>query len=286
MSTVSAGPLYTINGPLPEAPPNCLLATPGVLLEESPAPESRFPAGTALMGYPAGLPDLWAECAEGSDDIKSEGDDGVPTPTFYSFAVYQAVKCSFRGTFMADELTDMAKAVLRATESFGVERALAYGVPGSGSPFFTDGNLIDLTGGTAVSPGVGIAILDEAIAGTSGRQGLIHATPGSVDGLGFIPVGDGGETIELISGGGNRIVSGGGYIDPDKTFPDGGPPDTEAMMFATGPVHVYLREEIFTPPLEQVLDREMNDYVTRPERFVYAYWDTAVQFGALVDWAT
>jgi hypothetical protein len=287
MSTVEAGPKFVVGGPVPEAPRHSLLATPGVRLASAPpgVDGDRFPAAAEVLLYPSWMPDDWVECTEGTARVKGEGGDLVD-PRFQSFAVYEPIGCSFRGQFQYDEMLDYAIAVLEATMSWRIERNLAHGLFGVDQPYFADGNRVDLTPSTgAVRPGLALSILDQAL-GTTGRVGMIHATPAIVDALGAIPVGSGEAPTVLESANGTPIVSGGGYIDPDKVFDGSADVDTVDWMYATGKVHVYVRPGApFVPNLEETLEREDNDFVVRPERFVFAYWDNTVQYGVQVDWS-
>ena len=103
--------------------------------------------------------------------------------------VYKGIKCStisFGGD--PEDLFRRAERLLDATLSAGVERGLAEGVAGSSNPFFGDANVDDLTSGTAVSPGVALSYLEQAI-GTTCRHGMIHATPAVIAALQAFPLG-------------------------------------------------------------------------------------------------
>lgn len=284
MSTVAAGPLFVLAGPAPEAPPNSLLNTPGVMQEGAPVVgengEPRWPAGATIFGHPASVPSIWAECFDGTDDVKDQ-DSEIPEGAFRSFSIYIPVGCSFRGRFSVDELQQKAEDVLMATRSHAVERVLAHGHWMVNQPKLMDGT--DLSPGSPVSPGIGISILDQAI-GLTGRKGMIHATPASVDALGAIPLGGDDDSLELVTLNGTPIVAGTGYIDPEKELGEVAS-DTIDWMFATGPVEAYVREEIFVPDLEEALDRSMNDWVMRPETEAFVYWDTALNVRVQVDWS-
>ena len=47
-----------------------------------------------------------------------------------------------------------------------------------------------------------------------------------------------------------------------------------------------MHAEVNVLEIADVLDRETNDLTYRAERFVVAAWDTALQAGVLIDWAT
>ena len=108
--------------------------------------------------------------------------------------------------------------VLDATLSAGVERALAEGAPLSNNPFLSDGNMDPLASGNAVSPQVGLSYLENAIAARTGRQGIIHATPGVVAAWGFgaglsdDPVDEPPPMAALLTANGTPVISGAGYV--------------------------------------------------------------------------
>src|SRR6185437_8148732 len=108
-----------------------------------------------------------------------------------------------------EEFAARAERVLEATQSFAVEQALSQGVLTSTNPFLGDGN-VDILSGAAVSPLVGLALLEKAI-GQTGRAGLIHAPPEIVSAWSF----DGGistDGTDMESWLGTPIAMGGGYI--------------------------------------------------------------------------
>lgn len=279
MSTIEAvGPAFALDGPPPVAPPHSLLETEGVVVERD---ATRVLNGVNVWGYPEGCPGLWEVCSDGTYRVKDDESD-MTTTRFDSFAVYQPVTCSsigFGGD-SAKDLFDRAERVLDATISSGVERALAAGV--DTNPFIGDTNVDDLTGATAVSPGVALSMLEEAI-GTTCRLGMLHFTPAVVSALQAFPVGDAGDT-RLITANGTPVVSGMGYQDVDTPYLST-PGATEDWAFATGPVRVYLGP-VRLDSVGENLDREINLLTFRAERYVLAIWDTALQAAALVDWAT
>jgi hypothetical protein len=161
----------------------------------------------------------------------------------------------------------------------GVESALAAGIVGSTNPFFGDANVNVLNGGTAVSPRVGFQFLEEAI-GSTGRQGIIHATPAVIGGVPSLSFPEDG----MRTNNGTRVVSGDGYQGVDTPFL-AAPSAKQDWIFATGPVQVRLGPLEITSPRD-TLERDTNDLVFRAERYVLAVWDTALQSAVLVDWST
>lgn len=280
MSTFTAvGPAFDLDGPLPVAPRHSLLETPGVVKDRD---ATRVLNGVNLWGYPKGCPDLWEPCSDGTFRTKA-ADAEWDLPRFDAFVVYQGITCSTISVGGdPQELFRRIEAVLDATVSSGVERALAEGVTGSSNPFFGDANVDDLTTATAVSPGVALSYLEEAI-GTTCRQGMLHLTPAVVAGLQAFPLG-GEADLRLETANGTPVVSGMGYQGIDTPWL-ATPGATEDWAFATGPVAVYLGPIAATTPVQSI-DRSDNVVTYFAERYVLAVWDTALQAAVLVDWTT
>ena len=281
MSVTAVGPAVALDGPLPVAPPQSLLNTPDIVVAED---ATRVLNGANVWMYPTGCSELWEPCSDGTFRTKSEESTQL-TPRFDSFVVYKSITCSTIGFDNAalEDLARRAEAVLDATLSAGVEKALAAGVDGSSNPFFADANVVDVTPtpGTAVSPRVGVSALEEAIGGTC-RRGLLHLTPAVVAGL-PAPLREG---ATLATANGTPIASGMGYQDVTVS---GEPDTTEDWVFATGGVQVYLGPVRMTTPKESV-DRADNVVTFRAEKYVLAVWDgidddTLAAAAVLVDWA-
>ena len=281
MSVTAIGPAVALDGPLPVAPPQSLLNTPDIVVAED---ATRVLNGANVWMYPTGCSELWEPCSDGTFRTKSEESTQL-TPRFDSFVVYKSITCSTIGFDNAalEDLARRAEAVLDATLSAGVEKALAAGVDGSSNPFFADANVVDVTPtpGTAVSPRVGVSALEEAIGGTC-RRGLLHLTPAVVAGL-PAPLRGG---AALAAANGTPIASGRGYQGVQVS---GEPDTTEDWVFATGGVQVYLGPVRMTTPKESV-DRADNVVTFRAEKYVLAVWDgidddTLAAAAVLVDWA-
>lgn len=297
MSTIEApGITLDLDGPLPVARRFSLEATPGVVVERASEDEDpRWMSGVNVIGYPDGTPATWEPCVTGTSRVKEEGED-QPSGRFDPIAVYFALHCTARGMSNAqsDKFANRATLALDATLSHGIEEALARGVFMGDNPSFGDANMDPLLGGVAVSPQTGLAALENAIGQTTGRQGLIHATPAVVAAWGYgdainpsnDPVNEGPSVLGLRSPNGTPVISGSGYVGTHPLGPGGleGPGDTTDWVFATGPVEVRIgggpRVDI-----TESLDRSINYFVFRPERFVLAEWDTALQVGVLIDWS-
>jgi len=278
VSTFTAvGPAFSLDGPPPVAPPHSLLEQEGVVVERD---ATRVLNGVNVWAYPTGCSSLWEPCSDGTFRTKAS-DSEQPSTRFDSFVVYKPVTCSAIGLSDPEELANRAAAVLDATLSAGVERALAEGVEGSTNAFFGDGN-VDVVGAAGISPGVGLSYLEEAI-GTTCRQGMLHFTPAVVSALQAFPVGDAGDT-RLVTANGTPVVSGMGYQDVDTPWLDS-PSATEDWAFATGPPRVYLGPVRLDDVVDN-LDWGNNVLTFRAEMYALAYWDKVLQAAALVDWAT
>jgi len=280
MSTFTAvGPALDLDGPLPVAPEYSLLNTLralGAVVENN----NRVFNGVNVFGYPVDTPSLWEPCSEGTyRDKESESD--WDQPRFDGLVAYLPITCSTI-TQAPEEFASRAERALEATLSFGVEEALAKGVTGSTNPFLGDANLTQLGGG-AVLPQAGLNYLENAI-GATGRQGIIHASPGTVSAWNFVNlITDNGEGyIETANG--TPVVSGGGYINTDPSGKTGSDPTVgQEWAFATGPVKVFL-ESSPTLRVSEYIDRAANVITYRAERFVLPLWDTSLQSGVLIDW--
>lgn len=271
MSITAVGPALGINGPLPVAPPYSLLKVPGVL-----AGTSEWLNGVSVWGYPCDTPELWEPCSSGTFRVKSDESDWN-LPRFDSFAAYHPFMCStISGT---DEFAARAEAVIDATISHAVERALSQGVDGSTNAFFGDTNL-DVLGGGAVTPAEGLSYLENAI-GATGRMGLIHSDPAVVAAWGFDKLETNGV---LRTANGTPVVSGGGYIGADPVA-EASPTGGQSWVFATGPVQVYVEDAPRTTLMEYV-DRATNLATYRAEKYAIAMWDTCLQVAVLIDWDT
>ncbi len=203
-------------------------------------------------------------------------DTDLQSPRFDPFAAYLPFECSTLSG--VESFAERAEATLNATISFAVEKALADGISGSSNPFFGDGNL-DQLGADGRTPQVALSYLENAIAAT-GRQGIIHATPGTVAQWSHLETD--GDVLRTKSG--TPIAVGGGYLDADPVGKTGSNPAAGLeWAFATGPVVVYLGEAT-RPEVPEFVDRENNLATYIAERFVVAAWDTCLQSGVLVDW--
>ncbi len=270
------GPAFALDGPPPVAPPHSLLETEGVVVERD---ATRVLNGVNVWAYPTGCSEVWEVCSDGTFRVKTDESE-QPNSRFDAFVAYKPVTCSSYSVRDPQELFDRAESVLDATISAAVENAIAAGV--DTNPFFGDATVSVLNSGTAVSPGVALSYLEEAI-GETCRQGMLHFTPAVVSALQAFPIGDAAD-LRLITANGTPVVSGMGYQDIDTPFLST-PAATQDWAFATGPVRVYLGP-IKMNSVKENLDRSDNTLTFRAERYVLAIWDTVLQAAALVDWAT
>lgn len=287
MSVTAIGPALDLDGPLPVPRRYSLLTTPGVVQNTG---DRRWENGVIVQGYPAGTPLAWEPCSTGTDRVKSEvaggldGGDVLPGGRFDSLAMYFPLLCSTHGMNDPSAFGDEIDAALEATLSFAVEAALARGVAGSLNPFFGDTNMNALSL-VAVSPQVGLGMLENAGGVRTGRQFMIHATPAVVDvwGLGAGLASD-PETLRTPAG--TPVISGAGYIGAHPVGPGGlpGPGTTTDWVFATSAVEVYVDEEPRFA-IDDNIDTSDNTIVYRAERYVLAEWDRSLQVGVLIDWS-
>lgn len=281
---VAVGPAEQHEGLLPRRPRHSLLETEGVLVSED---ATRVLNGVNVWMYPTGCSELWEPCSDGTFRTKASESTQL-LPRFDSFVVYKPITCStisVGGGEKASQFADRAAAVLDATLSAGVERALAQGVETSSNPFFADGNVTLPAGGTAVSAGVALSYLEEAIGATC-RDGMIHATPAVIAALQAFPIGR-EEDTRLITANGTPVVSGDGYQGV-QGGPLGVPGATEDWIFATGRVEVHLGPLVLGE-IRDSLDRSDNTVTFRAEKYAVAIWDgidedTLSAAAVLVDW--
>jgi hypothetical protein len=298
MSVTAVGVTTDLDGPLPVPRRFSLLNTPGVVVEQVGEGENpRWLSGVNVVGYPAGVPHTWEPCTTGTMRVKEsvadlfdEEDDDQPQARFDPIAVYFPLTCSSIGQRNPDRLAERAKKVLDATLSFGVEKAISQGVFLSNNPNFSDSNTVALAGGTAVSPQVGLSYLENAIGIRTGRQGVIHSTPAVTAAWGFgaglsdDPIDEPAPEAVLRTANGTPVISGAGYIGARPVGQPGLGP-TEDWVFATGQIEVRIGDG---PRMDitESLDRTINEITFRAERFVLADWDTSLQVGVLIDWAS
>lgn len=277
MSVTAVGPPLSIDGPLPVAPEHSLLNTPGVVRDIG---DGRVLNSAGVWAYPTGCAELWDPCSSGTFRQKAE-DSTMPTSLFESYVVYKSVNCSPISVSNLDELNERASRTLDAVASGAVEEAIVGGVSGLANPYIGDANMVDATPtpGTAVSPRVGFAILENKIGATC-RQGMILAPPAAITAAQVFPF---DADRRLITSSGTRVVSADGLIGlvTAKLTAQTG---TKGWIVASGPIEVYMGPTV-TFDTRTSLDRSDNTLVFRAERYVLSLWDTVLQTAVLVDWA-
>ncbi|MDF2751667.1 MAG: hypothetical protein K0S82_49 [Gaiellaceae bacterium] len=283
MPGIAVSGLITATSPPPQERMHSLLTVPGVNLGD---PGGRWEMGVNIWGYPTAVPDLWAPCADEGTMREKESDSEQPQAGFEGFEMYVPVFCSARGN--ARELAERALAVLRATQAWGVEKALAHGIVGMSNKHLVDSDLTSLA--TGVSARVGISYLEKAIAAT-GRQGLIHITPSVADAADGALMEPSQASDPVYTQAGTPVAIGAGYVGADPSIDQpalSAPGATTDWIFATGPVEVRIEDDPRQLPedIAEALDRTNNDLVYRAEKTAVVGWDTALQVGVLVNWAS
>ncbi len=281
MSTM--GPAFTIDGPRPR-PPRYRLLDVAEVVEVG---DEHWLNGIGLWPYPKAEVHNFNPCAGGTDRVKAAA-GVVPQPEFGAFTVYVTETCTLRsaGVYDLEYWKARALATLDASDSFGVEMALARGIGTPNSPYLADGNVTFPAGTGAVNHRVGLSYLADAL-GLSELQGIVHATPGVVEAWGELHLQQ--SRTELFTTGGYPVVKGGGYIGVRPDSIHGGPGGGKAWTWATGPVKVLRTAAELIPNAGpdntwQAVDRTANLITYYAERHYAALWDTYLQAAVLIDW--
>jgi hypothetical protein len=193
------------------------------------------------------------------------GDEGLPWVVQYPFGVVAGVRCKPVGATVA-EMRDAARAILRLSEQYAVERALWRG---GVWPAAVDAGFLaqdpTVLSATPVSPKAAIGMLEAGLVQLSGGVGVIHAPRLALGELasGMMLRQSGGRLLTLVD---TPVAVGGGY---DGSGPDGTRPAGQAWVFATGPVQVT-RGPIEDLPADARLgvDRATNDALVMATRTV------------------
>jgi hypothetical protein len=273
---LALGPPLAIDGPLPVAPAYSLLTVATIVEDDDP----HWQLGVELNGYPTGPPSTWDPCSAGTFRTKDEGDE-TPTPAFPPFVVYLPITCTASGIDQ-DTFADRVRLAFQAKESWGVELELSQAPANSLRPHFADADL-DILGGGAVSPAVGLSWLEEAI-GETASGGVIHAPPAVSAAWGALSAIENRSGRLVTVGNATPVATGGGYSGADPAS-GASPAAGQSWAFATGPVQIRRTEVMLNPPtLREALDRSENRVTFRAERAYVAAWDTSLQAGVLIDW--
>lgn len=286
MSTLGLAPLLGIDGPLPLAPKHNLLTVvldlddPRVREQLGMGQGARWTAGVNVLPRPTDVPFGFDPCATGTMRVKDSGSER-DWIEFLPFVAYIPDFCSGMGIGDWERFKQLVDDGLLALESYAAEVQLAQGQPIGSNPSLNDTNLVPLAAG-AVGPVEGMALLENAIAAT-GRQGVIHATPG----IGTMWTSrdlltDEGDALMTVATG-TPVVIGYGYVgtDPDA---QASPSGDQEWAFATGPVFFGRGPlEELTADIASSLDRSNNDLTYRAEREMLVGWDGVLQAGVLID---
>lgn len=288
MAIIPVGPEFAIDGPLPVKPRYTLVdatlitrATPDVAEAQD---GERWANGVAVHGYPQEIGSAWGVCADASPNEKGSQEFPIPLPLFGPLTVYLTETCSSPYIKTPEDFRKRALAVFAAVESAAVAREFELGEFVPGNPHLADDNLVVLNGGDCTTLANGLALLEEAIAGTH-RGGVIHMTSGTAAAL---SARDGGNALHVE--GGKLYTVNGTLVIPDYGYtgdaPDGQPDNTgtERWAYATGPVETLRTEPTIVPDtIAEALDRLNNTVEYRAERYYVPFWDTALQVGVCID---
>lgn len=217
------------------------------------------------------------------DEVHASGGTDIIEVT--PFVIQAEDNCSTFG-LSVDERRARVKKQLEACTPKALEYELwTGGLMGNVNQRLTGGTVPaeDLTpAGGPVNAKIGLSILEQALADCScGLTGTIHVTRGIASSL--ISLVEKASAIDdvLYTALGNMLVVGSGYIGSD---PDGGAAASgSAWMYATGPVSVRLGEIYVVPDdTSQAVDREINKFGLKAERFASAAWTGCCLYGVHV----
>lgn len=304
MSPVATGIL--VDAPLPQSPLFRLIDAATVVPTGA---DEHFLNGVAVRSWPCWGAQTWEWCNHTGN--KNVG-GALANPTFVGFTVYVGEQCNARG-INPDEFRDRAATILGAIESYAVEREFWTGAT-SGSPGLAtevpvvggaDGTIYP-SASTAVGAVEGLAQLEAAIA-TTGRRGLIHASPS------LLTAWRSHQLIERITNvtppqlqtiNGTIVISGTGYQEVSGVFdiesgsaattpvpPPGhtAPTGTQEWAFATvGAIEVRRSSGVDLIPedVAMALDRTTNLLTYYAERHYVLNWDACFKAAVKIDRAT
>lgn len=287
------GPLWRVDGPLPIPSQYGLLqAARSPLVRIIPDADAqgveRWANGVEVYPYPPDAGHGFDSCSVyGSNPQEKEEGSPIDLPQFDALTVYLAETCSSFGIGNDEQFRARAVAAFAAVEGRVVEREFMCGDVFPGQPHLADGEGTFPNGDTATSVMSGLALLEDLI-GSSGRAGLIHASPAIATALAYGHLLEPSQGVLRTVGNGTVVVPGQGYSNADGAgcAPAGHatPSATESWMYATGPVDIRRTDvEMLPGELSQALDRENNVVTYRAERYYLADWDAALQAAVLVD---
>jgi hypothetical protein len=287
-----SGPLWTIDGPPPQAPTYTLLGAARVVPDADAGGVERWGNGVKVYSYPPDIGHVQDACVAGSTRVKQHG-GVIPLPEFGAMTVYLAETCSSFGIFGENLSNDEAQArfVARATSALGavesaaVEREFMAGDVLGLNHYLADGNGTFPAGNTATSVVESFALLEDEIA-KSGRKGMIHCSPSMATKAHSQRVVHEDDRLNVLCTiNGTTVVPGYGYED-NAVHPIGkaAPSAHQGWIYATGPVDVRRTDyEVLPGDLWMALDRAQNEVTYRVERYYLVDWDTAIQAAVLAD---
>lgn len=205
--------------------------------------------------------------------------------TYLPFDIQASIKVSTFGTTPA-EIEASAKTALDVVTQKAIEAEFWNGdvakllTSDNDNRFLASAQSVDVTPtpGTAVKVRYGLALLEQAIAGSpAGAQGLIHVTRDVATALRLNADG-----TTLLTDLETPVVAGVGY---SKKGPTGATASAgKAWMYATGPVSVRLGPTTITPSkLNQAVNVSINDIEYFADRPAAVTWATSDSYAVLVD---
>jgi len=206
---------------------------------------------------------------------------------YIPFSVEATFECSTFGHASTD-YPSLAMQALELSQGPAIEREFWTGalskqdnstVGGSPNKYLASPDAVDLTPASgAVSVQVGLALLEGAL--DRGYRGVIHGNRAAMSLVSgdFEPDGD-----VLKTDLGNTVIAGSGYL---TTGPNGSAATgTETWLYATGPVGVYLSEEVTITPSNhrEAVDTQTNTVTYTASRLAAPVFDGCTHFAVLVD---
>lgn len=298
MTAVGFAPTWPIDGPPPLAPTYGLLpaaAAPAAGVRIIPDADAegveRWGNSVEVYPYPADTGHTWSFIATGSEaGAKLFGDehDYGDLPQFDSFTAYLPVTCPTWKVPDQDEFKARAIAAFDAVQSSIVAREFINGIRLPENPHLADGNGLFPNADNVTSVKNGIALLENALA-TTGRQGIIHCTPGvtAIASEKFLLDNKSG-VIRTING--TVVIPDAGYVGAHSPTGHAGATGTEEWIYATGPVDIR-RSSIYVNPenVSAAVDRtgslvgKPNRVTYRVEREYLVIWDRQFQAAVRID---
>jgi hypothetical protein len=283
----------TIVAPPSSGPPLNGLLTSGLVVEDDSRWESGFTFAPECTGSA-----VWEPCADPAYEERSPAEksefEGNPEFIVYKPWIVEApYECSSWG-FIEAEYEAKAFRALESSEGQVIEREWWTGerMPANQNlRYFTpndDDHILNPGGAAApvaVGPGLGIVLLEAAIASCAHTKGVLHL-PVSVAArvTGSMVLEDTQDGVLRTRTRGDLVVVGSGY--DGSVGPIGQDPvsDGQAWAYVTGPVAVRLVEvEIFPETMAEALDRATNTISYRAERTAAVVHDACCSFAVLIE---